>query len=144
MAVYKKIIVGIDFSDKTDRAVHAALGLAKATGGTVVLVHVVPPAVDGQRGAPGSDTEVTRTIEQRLQDQAKQLTASSGAAVDYGVCEGEVVPELVRYVERWGGDVIVAATEGRTGLGRILVGSVAERLLQKSPVPVLVVGPEVR
>lgn len=144
MSVYKKIIVGIDFSDKTDRAVRAALGLAKATGGAVVLVHVLPAAVDGQRGAPGSDTEVMRTIEQRLQEQAQQLTASSGAAVDYGVCEGDVVAELVKYIERWGGDVIVAATEGRSGLGRILVGSVAERLFQKSPVPVLVVGPEIR
>jgi nucleotide-binding universal stress UspA family protein len=64
--------------------------------------------------------------------------------VDYGVCEGDAVDELVKYVERWGGDVIVAATEGRTGLGRILVGSVAERLLQKSPVPVLVAGPAVQ
>jgi nucleotide-binding universal stress UspA family protein len=92
--VYKKIIVGIDFSDKTERAVQAALSLAKATGGTVVLVHVLPASADGQRSAPGSETEMTRTIEQRLQEQAQQLTASTGVSVDYGVCEGEVVEEM--------------------------------------------------
>ncbi len=144
MAVYKKIIVGIDFSDKTERAVQAALSLAKATGGTVVLVHVLPASADGQRSAPGSETEMTRTIEQRLQEQAQQLTASTGVSVDYGVCEGEVVEEMVKYVERWGGDVVVAASESRTALGRLLVGSVAERLFQVSPVPVLVVGNAVR
>lgn len=141
--MYKKIIVGIDFSPKTDRAVQSALRLAKHAGGTVVLLHVLPASVDGQRGAPGSETEVRRTIEQRLQEEAQRLATASGATVDYGVCEGDVVDEMVKYVERWGGDVIVAATEGRTGLGRILIGSVAERLLQKSPVPVLVTGPAV-
>ena len=80
----------------------------------------------------------------RLQQEAQRLAASSGVAVDYGVAEGDPADELVQYVERWGGDVIVTATEGRTGLGRILIGSVAERLLQKSPVPVLVSGPAAR
>lgn len=142
--MYQKIIVGIDFSPKTERAVQSALRLAQHAGGTVVLVHVLPASVDGQRGAPGSDTEVMRTIEQRLQEEAQKLASASGIAVDYGVSEGEPAEELVKYVERWGGDVIVTASEGRTGLGRILIGSVAERLLQKSPVPVLVSGPSVR
>lgn len=142
--MYNKIIVGIDFSPKTERAIEAALRLSKHAGGTVVLLHVLPKAVEGKRSAPGASTEVRRTIEQRLQEEAQRIASTSGATVDYGVCEGDPVDEMVKYIERWGGDVIVAATEGRTGLGRILIGSVAERLLQKSPVPVLVTGPAAR
>lgn len=142
--MFKKIIVGIDFSPKTERAVGTALNLAKSLGATAVLVHVVPTVAESQRGTTGSDQEVTRSIEQRLQEEAARLAAQSGATVDYGVSEGAAATEIIKYIERWGGDIVVVGTEGRTGLGRILIGSVAEQLVQSSPVPVLVVGPKAR
>ncbi len=139
--MFKKVIVGIDFTPKTDRAVGAAVNLAKAFNGTTVLLHVVPASADNTKGTTGSATEVTRTIEQRLRDEAARLSAQTGSTVDWGVCEGAAAEEMVKYIQRWGGDLIVVGTEGRTGLGRILIGSVAERLVQTAPVPVLVVGP---
>jgi nucleotide-binding universal stress UspA family protein len=51
--------------------------------------------------------------------------------------------ELIRFVAKWGGDVLIVGTAARTGLNRVLVGSVAERLFHSAPVPVLVVGPNV-
>lgn len=142
--MFKKIIVGIDFTPKSDHAVGIAVNLSKTAGGTVVLVHAVPTAAEAQRGTTASAQEVTRTIEQRLRDEAARLAAQTGATVDYGVVEGPAAAEVVKYVERWGGDLIVVGTEGRTGLGRLVLGSVAEQLVIKAPVPVLVVGPNAR
>ena len=142
--MFKKIIVGVDFTEKTERAIGAALTLAKATHGTAVLLHVIPSGADSRKTTSGSDTEVMQSIEERLRDEAARLSKEHAMHVDYGVVEGAAVEEIVKFVTTWGGDCIVAATQARSGIGRILVGSVAERLLQISPVPVIVIGPEVR
>jgi nucleotide-binding universal stress UspA family protein len=140
--VFKKIIVGVDFSEKTQKALGVALNLAKAVQGEVVMVHVVPSVAESASSTAGAPSgEVTTTIEQRLREDAAKLTSETGAKVDYGVVEGKAAEELVNYIERWGGHVLVVGTEGRTGLGRIILGSVAEQLIQTSPIPVMVVGP---
>lgn len=139
---FKKIIVGVDFTPKSDRAVRAALNLAVATHATVVLVHVVPSLAEIRAATdPG---EVSATIEKRLQEQASVLSTNVGVTVDYGVVVGpDAAVELIKYVKTWGGDLIVTGSEGRKGLDRILIGSVAAELVKDSPVPVLVVGPSV-
>lgn len=142
--MFKKVIVGVDFSDKTDRAIGVALNLAKSTQGTAVLLHVLPPVADeARRTTPGSDadTDAMRAVEVRLRDEAAKLSHDHGAKVDYGVVSGKPADEILAYVQKWGGDVIIVASEARTGLDRLILGSVAERLIQLSPVPVLVVGP---
>lgn len=138
-----KIIIGMDFSTKTDRAMLSAINLAKATSAKVVLVHVVPSLAE-IRGAGEGDANVTTTIERRLQEQAEVLSTNTGLSVDYGVVVGPNAAEaLVKYVETWGGDLIVAGSEGRSGLDRLLIGSVATSLVQHASVPVLIVGPNV-
>lgn len=139
----RKIIVGVDFTPKTDRALRSALTLAEATGATVVLLHVVPSLAE-IRSASDPDGGMSTSIERRLQEQAEILSTNVGLKVDYGVVVGaSAADEVIKYVETWGGDLIVAGTEGRKGLDRILIGSVAEQLVQRAPVPVLVVGPAV-
>lgn len=138
---FSKIIVGVDFTPKTDRAMRSAINLAQGTEAKVVLVHVVPSLAE-IRGAPEGDATVTATIEKRLQEQAEVLSTNTGVSVDYGVLVGpRPAEELIKYVKTWGGDLIVTGTEGRKGLDRMLIGSVAESLLQGATVPVLVVGP---
>ena len=142
--MFKKVIVGVDFSDKTDRAIGVALNLAQSTHGTTGLLHVLPPVADeARRTTPGSDTETDamRAVEDRLRDEAAKLARDHGAQVDYGVVSGKPADEILAYVQKWGGDVIIVASEARKGLDRLILGSVAERLIQLSPVPVLVVGP---
>jgi nucleotide-binding universal stress UspA family protein len=142
-AVFKKMVVGVDFSEHSDRAMRAALQLARGVGGTVVLVSVVPSRTEiVPTGTP--EDAVTGTIEHRLQTLAASLTQSTGVAVDYGVEVGEdPAEELSRFVATWGGDLLVVGTTARTGLNRVLVGSVAERLFLTASVPVLVIGPNV-
>ena len=145
--MFKKVIVGVDFSDKTDRAIGVALNLAKSTHGTAVLLHVLPPVADeARRTSPGADAETNamRAVEERLRNEAEKLSRENHAHVDYGVVAGKPADEILAYVQKWGGDVIIVASEARTGLDRLVLGSVAERLIQLSPVPVLVVGPNAR
>jgi nucleotide-binding universal stress UspA family protein len=139
--VLKKMVVGVDFSEHGDRAVTAALALAKEVGGSVVLVSVIPSRSEiVPSGTP--EDEVADSIEQRLRKRAASLAESTGLKVDYGVEVGSDPAALLsRFVDTWGGDVLVVGTTARTGLNRVIVGSVAERLLHSAKVPVLVIGP---
>lgn len=138
--MFKKIVVGVDFSDKSDRAVRGAVGLAKAIGAGVVIVHVVPALAEVSAATSGT---LQPTMEHRLREEAAKVSAASGINVDYGVQVGSVpADELLKFVDNWGGDLLVVGTAGRTGVGRVLIGSVAEQLLARSKVPVLVVGPQ--
>ena len=139
--MFKKMVVGVDFSEHSDRAVKAALQLARSVGGSVVMVGVIPSAIEIIPSGTAED-QVTGSIEHRLRDRAAELSKSSGVAVDYGVEVSEDPAEaLTRFVATWGGDVLVVGTSARTGLNRVLVGAIAERVLRSSKVPVLVIGP---
>lgn len=139
--MFKKMVVGVDFSEHSERAVRAALTLARGVGGSVVLVNVTPSRSEiVPSGTP--EDPVAGSIEHRLRDLAGELSQTTGVTVDYGVEVSEdPAAELIRFVSNWGGDVLVVGTTARTGLNRVLVGSVAERLFLHAPVPVLVIGP---
>lgn len=142
--MFKKMVVGVDFSEHSDRAVNAALQLARNVGGTAVLVSVIPSRTEIVPSGTADD-HVTGTIEHRLRELSVALSASSGVTVDYGVeVDEDPAAALARFVATWGGDVLVVGTTARTGLNRVLVGSVAERLLHVATVPVLVIGPNAR
>ena len=139
--VLKKLVVGVDFSVKSDRAVAVALQLAASNGGSVVVVNAVPGMPEVVPTDAPAD-ERGESIERRLRELAATLSKSSGMTVDYGTVQGsDAAAALNEFVAHWGGDALVVGSAARTGLGRILIGSVAERLVATAKVPVLVVGP---
>jgi len=138
--VFKKLIVGVDFSPLSERAASAAVELARGIGAEVVLVHVIAPGADYADPARFV-AEVRPGIEDQLREMAARLGAT-GARVDWGVVDGHPAEAIATFADRWGGDMIVTGTAGRTGVSRMLLGSVAERLVRIARVPVLVVGPE--
>jgi nucleotide-binding universal stress UspA family protein len=137
VAVFKKIIVGVDFSETSERAAQTAMSLAQALHGEVVLVHVIAPGTDYADPARFV-AEVRPAIEEQLQERVKKL-AKTGAKIDWGVVDGRPAEEIAAFAERWGGDLIVTGTTGKGGVARMLLGSVADRLLRIAKVPVLVV-----
>lgn len=139
--MFKKIIVGVDFSDTSERAAAAAVGLARPLGAEVVLVHVIAPGAD-YNNPTLFVAEVRPGIEQQLRDLAARIAGNSGVKVDWGVVDGRPAEEVATFAKRWGGDLIVTGTAGRSGVSRALLGSVAERLVRIATVPVLIVGPE--
>lgn len=139
--MFKKLIVGVDFSDTSRRAAETAVALASSLGAEVVLVHVVAPGpdyVDPARLVP----ELRPAIEASLRHFIAQLRVPKNVNIDWGVVDGDPARELVTFADRWNGDLIVIGTAGRSGLPRMVLGSVASRLVRMAKVPVLVVGPE--
>ncbi len=140
--MYKKILIPLDKSFGTDAALKVAADLAQANGSAIRLLHVAPkPAAimaDGRMIAY-ADQESDRLryeAEVYLRQAAHWLT---GVPVEYAVRFGDPAEEIVEEARESGADLIAMATHGRTGVARILLGSVAEAVLRQSEVPVLLV-----
>jgi nucleotide-binding universal stress UspA family protein len=130
------MLCGTDFSPSAAEAADAAAAMAKALGTRLELVHVVgglwPDLLEPVR-AP-----LVAGVRDRLRAEADRLRAR-GVIVQEEVLDGLADEELVRRAERVGARLIVVASTGRRAPARWLLGSVAERTAQSSPVPVMVV-----
>ncbi|MFC6757556.1 MULTISPECIES: universal stress protein [Haloarcula] len=138
--MYDHILVPTDGSDHADRAAdHAAL-LAGAFDATVHLLTVVDiEAAAGPFSAGGVDDDY---IEQRTaseRDALEERAAKVDGDVETAVTTGKPSEGILEYVRDTDVDLVVMGTHGRSGLRRYLTGSVAERVLRLSPVPVLTV-----
>lgn len=139
----RRILVPIDFSDATDTAVQHAKEIALTYGAELDLLHVVeepfyPPAYDlGSMSFPTQD--VLDRVEKQLGDMAREDIGYEHVMVQ--AAAGYPPHEILDYIEDNDIDLTVLASHGRTGLDRILLGSVAERVLRQSPKPVFVVKP---
>lgn len=144
--MWKRILVPHDFSSCANHAAALARDEALAHGGELLLLHVIdlPPAF-------GPNTTVTMTpgeapvgirdymmlgATDHLRDLAARLEAD-GVVVSTFVRIGHAVEEILRLTSEHEVDAIVMGTHGRSGLKHLLAGSVAERVVRASPVPVL-------
>jgi nucleotide-binding universal stress UspA family protein len=147
MAEFRRLLVPHDFSKQADGALKVAARLV-ARGGRLVVLHVVvpyvpvtdiPPAgiaasyVDPKELVAAASAQLERTV-------AKALPNKIGATVERKVELGDPHDQIIK--EGRAMDVIVMATTGRTGLSHLLIGSVAEKVVRHSPVPVLTLRPE--
>jgi nucleotide-binding universal stress UspA family protein len=150
----KKIMIATDGSDCSMLAANKGIELARLSGGTVYAVHVVPTAyffpMDGDYFSsmgvnPYWDSmyevmyEALRKQGQRIVNSVKGLGEAKGINVEPVLLEGHPADELIRYAEVEGMDIVIMGTLGKTGLDRLLLGSVAENLVRHSKVPVMVV-----
>lgn len=145
--MYKRIIVPVDGSATANKALVAALQLARDSGGRVRLVHVVEELafVDGYDmygGQAGELLKVMREAGDKVLGAALAVAQSAGVEADkqlfdrFGERLGEVIANAAR---EWTADLIVLGTHGRRGIGRVLLGSGAEQIIRLAPVPVLVI-----
>lgn len=142
----KCIVCPTDFSESAARAEQEAIRLAKALGAELVLAHV---GADEMLWREGVNTpELRAVVEGQRKWAADSLAAlARGLAAD-GVKARAVVTvgvpwkEIVRLAAEEHAEMIVIGTQGRTGLARLLLGSVAERVIRHAPCPVLTVRPD--
>ena len=140
----KRIVVGTDFSDRSDAALDAAISVAVAFQAAVDLVHVVEPGVLATPDSLGamalatSSAPIVQQIDEALASRAEKAT-SAGLVCQTNSLEGDPSRELVRHAEKMKADLIVMGTHGRTGLEHVVLGSVAERVVQHANCPVLVI-----
>ena len=148
--MYQRIIVPIDGSETSNKALVAALRLAKERGGRVRLVHVVEELAyltgyDQFGGYSGDLINIMRETGNKVLAGGVAIAESAGVEVDKVLFDdlGERLAEVVAdEARRWNADLIVVGTHGRRGVGRILLGSGAEQIIRMSPVPVLVIRSE--
>lgn len=145
--MYKRIVVPIDGSQTSTRALVAALQVARESAGTVRLIHVIEElaqviAYDPYGAYPGDLAKIMRDNGLKILGQALDVAKSSGVPADQRLVEaaGQRLAEVVnKEVETFSGDLIVLGTHGRRGLGRVLLGSGAEQIIRSAQVPVLVI-----
>jgi nucleotide-binding universal stress UspA family protein len=141
----KRVVMATDFSDGAERALTVAIRFAKLLGATVDLVHVYPMAaagvlspIPGVVPMPPPPPDVIEEIERRLDALGTQVKAAGVDRLTTKL-EGRAADEIVAYANRVSGDLIVMGTHGRTGIRRVLLGSVAEQVLRQARCPLLVV-----
>jgi len=138
-----RIVAGTDFSDPALPAVHAACDEVRRTGGRVTLVHSIELPVLPASGIGFASVEVpVRVLDQVETDAQGRLVAAleaCGVAGDCRVTRERAATALVRVAEEQGADLLVVGTRGRTGIPRVLLGSVAEAVVRSAGCSVLVV-----
>jgi nucleotide-binding universal stress UspA family protein len=133
--MWKTLLVPHDFSACADAALALAARLAREQSAEVILVHVSDVAPNVPRDA---DEAIVRGASLRLEELAAPLR-SAGLSVATRARIGDVCDEILSVTEDDRVSALVMGTHGRDGLARALVGSVAERVLRRAPVPVVVV-----
>jgi nucleotide-binding universal stress UspA family protein len=146
-----RILVPVDFSSHSDRALRYATRLAAQSGASIELLHVVDnPFASGAWTSEVYVPELPQMIETLLGEANKRLTAlksvpaSKGIAVETRVMPGQPAHTILDHAHAGAFDLIVMGTHGRTGFSHLFVGSVAERVVRRAPCPVLTVRELVR
>jgi nucleotide-binding universal stress UspA family protein len=143
----KPIVCPTDFSESALAARHEAARLARALGAEIVLVHVATEDVQWREGrfsaplAPVFEAQ-RKWAADALADQVSAL-AADGIAARSVVRVGVPWEEILHSASEEDAQMIVMGTLGRTGLERIMLGSVAERVVRRAPCPVLTIRPRV-
>ena len=140
----KRILVPVDFSPLSRKAVHYATHLARQFGAEMNLFHVVepeiPPAFDGFMIAPPPISNGTNaSCANRLNKLASSARSAGLDRVEAAVGTGLAAHEIVEAAKEHDVDLIVIATHGYTGWKHFAIGRTAERVVRAAPCPVLVV-----
>ena len=144
MTSFTEILVPVDYSECSDAALRLAAGLARAVGGRLLVLHVLPINMASLLGdfptpaaKPNRDAAEHDRLELYVRSVLEGFEPAPAYEVDvfWGVPRLDIVPEAVQRRA----DLIVVGTHGRTGLKHVLLGSVAERIVRTAHCPVLTV-----
>ncbi|MFT5683686.1 MAG: nucleotide-binding universal stress UspA family protein [Myxococcota bacterium] len=143
---FQRILVPTDFSEGADKAIDLAVSVATMSHGKITLLHIgVTPEIYATWGLTGSMLNTVSELSQRMADEQldilqqkadEQLPAPYRGPV--ALRSGHAPEQILSVLDSGDFDLIVMGTHGRTGLDRVLIGSVAERVIRRSPIPVLV------
>jgi nucleotide-binding universal stress UspA family protein len=138
---YKRILCPVDFDENSMLAVEEAKALAVGAGGTILLVHAVlinPLATEGFMVSELQESQL-KLAREKLEKIAAERLAGVRYQIEAEIGEPGFV--ILRLEEKLRADLVVMATHGRRGIGRLVLGSVAERVVRESRIPVLMVRP---
>jgi universal stress protein A len=144
---FRSILVPVDYSEPSQRALELALTLDESA--LVTVVHAWDrPAYVGEEmvshpdGSRRSLSELIReNAEREMTEFLARVKTPPGRTYKHHLITGDPVASIIAEASKPGYDVIVVGTHGRTGMTKLLLGSVTEKLIRLSPIPVLTVPP---
>jgi nucleotide-binding universal stress UspA family protein len=142
MAPFKKILVGLDGSAASTRALEHALRLASFTGASVQALSV-EERLPAYAATVGEVQETLREEERYfhgVERRSQELAAENGIRLSYAIVPGHATEELVRAAKKYGCDLIVLGRSGHSQLHHALLGSTADRVAEHALCPVLIVN----
>jgi nucleotide-binding universal stress UspA family protein len=153
MTRFATVLVATDGTDDSDGAVDAAIDLAHDTGARLLVLSVVPEGSseesEGQSGTEGSSRRSSSRDEDGQNDEIAQAAARANGVVDHAIewgldaapiiWEGDPAEAILAAAESENADVIVIGTSSRSGVGRMLMGSISDHVVRNASVPVMVV-----
>jgi universal stress protein A len=138
----KHILVPIDFSDCSKKALQYALPLAREQKAALTLLYVVAPAYGAGENGGIDYGQLEASMREGAEKELAKLVVNEvrgEVSTDALVRVGSPAREIIETAKSLPADLIVISTHGRTGLKHVLLGSVAEHVVQGAPCPVLVV-----
>lgn len=138
---FSRILIAVDGSAESIDAARKGLELAAALSAHVATIYVVEPAVDysSEAGIPPAELlQVANRDDDAVASALRRAVRIPDDAVHH-VRVGQPADAIVDLANDWPADLIVVGSRGRSGIGRVLLGSVAESVVRRAPCPVLVV-----
>jgi nucleotide-binding universal stress UspA family protein len=143
--MFEKILIATDGSEHGERAARAGVELAKLSGGAVTAIYIA----DTSRMSHLPDDALLFSIRDILIREGKKavsdiekLAKETGVTFEKAIKEGNPGEEIINFAKDAGMSIIVMGSVGRTGLDKFLLGSVAEKVVRNSKIPVLTVPKE--
>ena len=139
MSEIKKILVPVDFSVNSEKLLQYAVDFAQKFGASLSLVNVIenPAAYDGFVGAQ-FEQDLKQAMENKMAAEVEEAQGK-GATCEGSVVIGDTVDTILDTARSC--DLVIIGTHGYRGLEKVLMGSVAERVVKNAPCPVLVFNP---
>jgi nucleotide-binding universal stress UspA family protein/quercetin dioxygenase-like cupin family protein len=140
MSTLQTILHPTDFSPEADYAFKVACSLAKDYGGRLVLLHVLRATVATVTRQPTPNPMEVAELQDTLRGKFPwPEPADASITVEHRIAEGDAAEEILRLANGLHCDLIVMGTHGRTGLNRLLTGSVAEEVVRQANCPVMTI-----
>jgi nucleotide-binding universal stress UspA family protein len=158
---FKQILCPVDLSEFSLQALRLAVQIAANSDATLDILHVIqnpfdelymtsltesdPALLDAYAAEPQRRAKILRATEERTEALLKQFcheVVKNHSKVRYHVRNGDPFERILDGTEDFMADLVVLATHGRTGMKRLLIGNVAEKVVRHAPCPVLTVKPK--
>ena len=143
---YKKVLFCTDFSKNSDCAFDYAFGIAKRDEGVLYILHVIPTPPDPHNLERWLTKEQLDKMKSTLQEDREKMFndkylnhIKDKTKVKIVTESGREDEKILKFAQKEKIDIIVIGTHGRTGIEHVFLGSVAEKIIRRSPIPVFII-----
>jgi nucleotide-binding universal stress UspA family protein len=136
--LYQKILVPVDGSEHSKRALKEAIKVAKMTGGAITLLNVTPSGSSMASSHKQPNSEIMQNKDKSVLVEGQKIAETEGILVETLLLEGQIVHEIVKTAKEGHYDLIVVGARGLSKLEEIMLGSVSHGVTETATCPVIV------